>query len=71
MLLKAACLVVLLVLLFVFPLTRSIALVVLNALSYINFMLLLSLVGMACAVVYFFIPRRTYHALPKSLPRNH
>ena len=70
MLLKAACLVVLIALLFAFPLTRSITLVVLIALTYINCMLLLGLLGVGCAVVYFFIPKRTYHALPKSLPRN-
>jgi len=70
MLLKAACLLVLIVLLFAFPLTRSIALMALITLAYLNFLLLLGLFAVACAVVYFFIPRRTYRAFPKSLPRH-
>ncbi len=70
MLLKAACLLVLIVLLFVFPLTRSIALMVLIGLAYLNCLLLLGLFAVACIVMYFLLPRRTYHALPKSLPRH-
>ncbi len=51
MLLKAACLLVLIVLLFAFPLTRSIALMALITLAYLNFLLLLGLFAVACAVV--------------------
>ncbi len=70
MLLKAACLLVLLFLLFAFPVTRSIALMVLLTLVYLNCLLLLGLIVVGCAVVYFILPRRTLHVLPKSLPRH-
>ena len=70
MLLKAACLLVLIVLLFAFPVTRSIALMALLMLAYLNCLLLLGLIAVGCAVVYFILPRRTTHVLPKSLPRH-
>ncbi len=70
MLPKIICFAVLILLLLLFPVTRSIALWGLITLAYINCLLLLGLFAVACVVVYFFLPRRTYHVLPKSLPRN-
>ncbi len=65
MLLKAACVLVLLLLFITFPVTRAIALLLLLGLAYLNFLLLLGLLAVACVVAYFFKPRRNYRALPK------